>query len=234
MQRWTSTTTRFPGAKICIRTDASPYGFGVILYVGGQPQAWIAEEWAGNDLEILHVTRGDAAWQAEWELFDLWLPHFKDQTLALIQTDATAALYSSARSASRTPIMNALAAELALRFESASVHVLPEHLSGTLNCQCDALSRLAQEEQVPSSLAKVRRVSTRPCSSSFFWAWPRAWVTNLSSVCGPDFYGRQGRTSQPWVWQGRLSSRVRAKQARKRTKGRPNVKAKARRMQVSD
>ncbi len=73
---------------------------------------------------------------------DTWLPHLHSQALSLLQTDATAALYDATRMAGRAPAMYALAAELALRFESAQVHMAPEHLSGTLNYACDALSRL--------------------------------------------------------------------------------------------
>ena len=69
--------------------------------------------------------------------------------------------------------MNALAAEIALRFESAQVHSASEHISGTLNFECDALSRLAQGAAVPSALVSVPQASARPRAASFFWAWTR-------------------------------------------------------------
>ncbi|CAK0840856.1 unnamed protein product, partial [Prorocentrum cordatum] len=158
VQRWTIATTRLADLSACIRTDAPPHGFGAILFVDGAPRAWIAEEWADADLELLHADRGGPAWQAEWELLALlvavgcWLPRLKDEALALLQTDATAALFSAARLAGRTPHMNALAAELALRFESANVHVSLEHVAGTLNFECDALSRISQGAEIPRSL----------------------------------------------------------------------------------
>ncbi|CAK0883204.1 unnamed protein product, partial [Prorocentrum cordatum] len=166
VQRWTNATTRLADLSACIRTDASPYGFGAIFFVDGAPRAWIAEEWADADLELLHATRGDPAWQAEWELLallvavDCWLPRLEDEALALLQTDATAALFSAARLAGRTPLMNALAAELALRFESANVHVSLEHVAGTLNFECDALSRISQGAAIPRSLRADRVAAT--------------------------------------------------------------------------
>ena len=93
--------------------------------------------------------------------------------MRLLQTDATAALHDAARLAGRTPAMNAIAAELALRLESAQVHAQPEHLSGTLSFECDALSRLSQGASIPKTLANVQRSEPRRRSPFFFWAWPR-------------------------------------------------------------
>jgi len=88
--------------------------------------------------------------------------------------------------------MNALAAELALRFESAAVNMIPEHLNGILNFDCDALSRLAQGAAVPEVLRQVRRCRLRPLSAQFFWAWPRALLSHPTSpiVCGPGAFGK--------------------------------------------
>eukprot|EP00974_Lingulodinium_polyedra_P125839 11196045-Lingulodinium_polyedra.AAC.1 len=70
--------------------------------------------------------------------------------------------------------MNALAAELALRFESARVAVLLERLSGTLIFHCDALScSAAQGAVVPPMMRGVRRCFPRPREASFFCSWPR-------------------------------------------------------------
>ena len=88
-------------------------------------------------------------------------------------TDALAALYDITKGSGPTPAMNALAAEIALRFESAQVHSTSEHISGTLNFECDALSSLAQGAVVPSALVSVPRASARPRVASFFWAWTR-------------------------------------------------------------
>ena len=104
---------------------------------------------------------------------DAWIVHLKDQGALLIQMDATAALHAAARGAGRTPVMNAIAAELALRMESAGASAVPEHLCGTLNFECDALSRLSQGAEVPHALAKVQRIEPRKLGPSFFLAWPK-------------------------------------------------------------
>ena len=119
VQKWTSVATRAASLIWCVRTDASPYGMGAILFKFGTPVAWIAEEWSPDDYELLKATRGDPAWQAEWELLavliaiDTWLARLHSQAMCLVQTDATAALHDVMRMAGRTPAMNALTAELA-------------------------------------------------------------------------------------------------------------------------
>ena len=184
IQRWTSLGTRQCSMTWGVRTDASPYGWGGILFEDGRPKAWAAEAWDEQDLALFHAKRGDPAWQAEWELLavlvavDVWLPHLHGQGMCLLQTDAAAALHDAARLAGRTPAMSAIAAELALRLESAQVHVQPEHLSGTLNFECDALSRLSQGASIPKTLANVQRSEPRRRSPSFFWAWPRDLLQN--------------------------------------------------------
>ena len=188
VQKWTSVATRYMELIWCVRTDASPFGMGAILFKNKVPVAWIAEDWGTNDLTLLKAERGNPAWQAEWELLailiavDTWLPHLFGQAMCMIQTDATAALHDAQRMAGRTPAMNALAAELALRFESAQVHITPEHLSGTLNFQCDALSRISQGAEVPQVLRSRPRASPRPRLPSFFWAWPRSLLSTASAA----------------------------------------------------
>ena len=179
VERWTPIWTRFRESVFCVRTDASPFGYGAILLHKGQPIAWLAEAWTQLDCQLFKAELGDPAWQAEWELLavliavDTWLPRLHGQVACLVQTDALAALYDIAKGAGRTPAMNALAAEIALRFESAQVHSASEHISGTLNFECDALSRLAQGAAVPSALVSVPQASARLRAASFFWAWTR-------------------------------------------------------------
>jgi len=179
IERWTPIRTRYLESTFCKRTDASPFGYGAVLFHGGQPVAWMAEAWTPVDCQLLKAVLGDPAWQAEWELLavliavDTWLPRLHSQTACLVQTDALAALYDVTKRAGHTPAMNALAAEIALRFESAHVHSVSEHISGTLNFECDALSRLGQGAAVPPALVAVPQSSARPRVASFFWAWTR-------------------------------------------------------------
>jgi hypothetical protein len=189
VQKWTSVAIRLPSLTYCVRTDASPYGMGAILFRNGSPVAWLAEEWSALDYTLFRgAKRGDPAWQAEWELLavliavDTWLPRLRGQAMCVVQTDATAALHDVARMAGRTPAMNALAAELALRFESAQIHFKAEHFNGTLNFECDALSRLAQGAAMPGSLKGIPQAKTRQRCADFFWAWPRALLQKAPKV----------------------------------------------------
>ena len=85
--------------RIAVRTDASPYGFGGILFEKGVPVAWVAGNWEKDDFSLLAAKRGDPTWQAESELdaallaIDTWLPRLRDQPLGLFQAGSTAALY---------------------------------------------------------------------------------------------------------------------------------------------
>ena len=81
--RWLSVAHRLDALQVCIRTDASPYGMGAILFKKGSPVLWMALDWSPDDLAFLKAKIGDPAVQAEWELFailiavDAWLPHLR-------------------------------------------------------------------------------------------------------------------------------------------------------------
>jgi hypothetical protein len=161
MARWISLAHRFPDQQFCIRTDASPFGFGAILFRHGAPLMWLAGSWEKDDLFLFKATIGNPAWQAEWELLailialDTWLPLLRGEAACLLQADATAALHTASKMAGKTPAMNAMAAEIAMRLESAQVSWIPEHFKGVLNFECDALSRIAQGAAVPARLTSA-------------------------------------------------------------------------------
>ena len=59
----------------------------------------------------------------------------------------------------------------------------PEHLSGTLNYACDALSRLSKgAAKVPEDLASVARARPRLRQPAFFWAWPRTLLEQSTAA----------------------------------------------------
>jgi hypothetical protein len=129
-------------------------------------------------MALLTATRGDPAWQAEWELLvvlvapDAWLATLKGEA-AILQSDAAAALFASRRKAGRTPAMNALCAEIALRCEEAQVHLREELVRGALNFEADTLSRLSEGVDIPERLLGVALIIQKSRLPSFFWAWPR-------------------------------------------------------------
>ena len=58
----------------------------------------------------------------------------------------------------------------------------PEHLSDTLNFECQALSRLAQDgAKVPEALNAAQQASSRPRLPSFFGARPRALLERATA-----------------------------------------------------
>ena len=112
--------------------------------------------------------------------------------------DATAALHAVARNAGRTPAMNAIMAEIAIRLESANAQVLPEHLSGTLNFECDALSRLSEGADLPATLRSVLRVKPRDLVPGFFLSWPKTLLqTTLPNPTLPARLRHMGSESSP-------------------------------------
>ena len=180
---------------------------GATIILDGRPLAWIAIHWTQQDADLLLAKIGDAAWQAEWELYailiaiDYWLPIIRMESMCFVQSDAMAALHATQRSAGRTPIMNALSAEVALRLESAMVHVGLEHYRGALNFECDALSRLSQGAVIPERLLDMPKSCLKPRLPSLFWAWPRSLFQNRPNaalkVNGRRARGKRGAPLRP-------------------------------------
>jgi hypothetical protein len=182
VQRWRSLAHRCADCSYTIRSDASPFGMGAILLAGNAPVSWCAQAWTDADRALFGAVPGDPAWQAEWELLailmavDVWLPLLKDEAAFVGQSDATAALFASKRGAGRTPAMNALCAEIAIRVESAMMDFRLEHYEAVINFEADALSRLSQGTAIPARLRDLPQQHLRPRSASFFWAWPRELI----------------------------------------------------------
>ena len=164
---------------------------------------WMAIRWNETDTNFLRAIPGEAAWQAEWELLailiavDVWLPEVAGRTTAVIQTDATAALFNVKTLSGKTPAMNALTAEIALRLESVGVETAPEHLSGILNYECDALSREAQGAAVPDRLRHLPRVWPPARVPSWWWAWPRDLSHAALADAGRPASGQEGAQILP-------------------------------------
>ena len=61
------------GPKYTIQTDASPWGFGAILWGPSGAEAWWAQDLQCEDLAFLQGSKGDPAWQSEWEFMAIVL-----------------------------------------------------------------------------------------------------------------------------------------------------------------
>eukprot|EP00971_Amphidinium_carterae_P348125 6490334-Amphidinium_carterae.1 len=165
-----------------LQTDASPYGFGGILFKSDKPVAFFAEAISEFDLSLFGAELGDSKWQAEWELYCIllavhtWQEELSKAGVVVLQADAMAALHVTARQAGRTSAMNSLAAEVSIRLERCGCTIVPLHFRAALNVAADALSRVALGYKLPEGLAHVARVHVQPRSPDFFLAWPRDLV----------------------------------------------------------
>ena len=114
-------------ARIALRTDASPYGFGAILFVKGVPIVWLAGDWVTEDFNLFGAVRGDPAWQSEWEVHAALLAR---PTVVAVCSDPIPPLpcMQSCMLPAKPQAMNALAAEIALRLECANVFTVPRAL----------------------------------------------------------------------------------------------------------
>ena len=166
-----------------IRTDASPYGMGRFLCQVGKPVAFWADELREEELKLFKAEIGDPSFQTEWELLAILVslrvfsehwPHDDLQpTQVIVETDNTAALQAALNFQASSPIMQYLAAEVALELESQTLDMLwGTHIRGVANHEADALSRLSQGAAIPSSLRHVNRLEVPLRDSSFFRAWP--------------------------------------------------------------
>eukprot|EP00972_Heterocapsa_arctica_P046271 6826428-Heterocapsa_arctica.AAC.1 len=104
-----------------IYADASPWGFGAFLTIDGIPTEYLAGAWDEADCERLGLSIGDCRGQAVWEALALlvclraWAEHWQlRQAVIRVKSDSKAALGALEKERSRSPMINAIARELAL------------------------------------------------------------------------------------------------------------------------
>ena len=85
------------------------------------------------------------------------------------------------RAQGKTQLMNAIAAEIAIRLECARVLLGREHFQETLNIQCDALSRISEGANIPSCVSEAR-CDTRETRSAFILLGVAATISVQSRV----------------------------------------------------
>eukprot|EP00971_Amphidinium_carterae_P247902 4922704-Amphidinium_carterae.1 len=116
--------------------------------------------------------------------------------------------------------MAALSAAIAIRCEQAHVEFTVEHVR--LNCEADALSRLAIGAVVPEALKAATRIAPAIRSASWLKSWPCMFKSlrfarfplpnNVIDVHAPsaevvELHGRvllgheQRLASLPWAWE---------------------------------
>ena len=153
--------------QIVIDVDASPWGFGGVLYARGEPLFYFGEAVSEHDVNAFNITIGDAKDQALLEFLALliavrlWKDFLcRQRWTVTVRTHSTAALGAACKLRSPEPRMNRIARELALDLAEAKYELdFLVHIPGLDNDIADALSRLFQPEgggAVPTAFGRAR------------------------------------------------------------------------------
>ena len=170
--------------QLCIIVDASPWGLGAVLAhaASGKPLEWLASSLDKDDEAMLDLVIGSSTAQQVAETLALllalrvWIRFLRASAASVdLRGDSTAALGVAGKLSSATPVLNFLAAELALALEAGDVReVSTTHVPGSWNVTADALSRLSEPGSpglVPQALAHVKQ-RRAPARGRQFYALP--------------------------------------------------------------
>lgn len=153
---------------VVITCDASPWGLGATLEVGGWYVAYLRDMLGPDDAEILGIEVGSCKCQAVAEALAMavairtWLPTWGLQRTAVkVRSDSQAALGALGKLASPSVAINRIAREVSLDIACSRYGVdVWEHLAGSANEVADALSRASEPGtrfRLPGALAAVPR-----------------------------------------------------------------------------
>eukprot|EP00435_Cladocopium_sp_Y103_P036126 s642_g9.t1 len=140
---------------------------GILLNQRGEPVRWWAGPLHPTTLQELNVSAGEPGLMTVYELLavvHIWQRLFRQCRLGLlVQLDSESALRVAVKLASPHPVVNRLAAEMALRLESLNAEALTgQHWRNVINLEADALSRLAEGKEVPARLRCLPRDQAVP------------------------------------------------------------------------
>ncbi|CAE7312378.1 unnamed protein product [Symbiodinium sp. CCMP2592] len=126
-----------------IVTDASPWGIGGVMRVGGEPTEILYSYLPDVLLKKFSAERGVALLVA----FRLWLPNLSFGSVYRAKSDNLGFLRALARGSAKSASLNVLAREFSLDVALRSYQVRGlTHIPGISNIQADALSRLFSPE----------------------------------------------------------------------------------------
>ena len=172
----------YAAGQLVLEIDASPWGYGGVLYAHGKPISFYADEISEEDVATLKVKIGDHRGQAILEFMALLIAvrlwrHLisVQQWTVTVRSDSMAALGAACKLRSPEARMNRVARELALDLAESKYELdFMGHLAGEANVVADALSRLTQPEEpavFPELLVGIDRA--HPCRRTAGW-WEAA------------------------------------------------------------
>ena len=172
------------GEHITVTTDASPWGLGAVLEIGGVITSYFADAVSEVDKKVLSLaadgsSKDQQALEALVILVALreWAPVWTDRRVQIsVRSDNTAALSMVCKMQPHSDQMGIIARELALDIGQSSV--APDecqHIAGIANTAADHLSRMyepGRAKALPSYLEKVPRHQCSPRLHSWWRSVP--------------------------------------------------------------
>ena len=190
LDRVYSAADRYAPTTVVIELDASPWGYGGVLYQNGSPVHWFAEAVSKEDVATFGIVIGDPRHQALLEIIAVliglrtWSQFLRRGRWAVhVRSDSQAAIGAALKLRSPEPAINAVVRELALDLAEGKYSLdFFEHLPGRCNVYADVLSRFYQPGKlrvVPAALAGATRSlpEARP---------PSWWETAAEPGSGTD------------------------------------------------
>jgi len=196
---------------VCV--DASPWGIGGFLAVGGAPQRWFADPITDADLLRLRARRGVSDFNTLWEALavlvavQLWAP-LRGRWAVWVRSDSLATLLALRSLKARSTALNILVREFALLVAELDLELVAlTHVPGVANGWADALSRLSAPvpSRSPTGLLDLPR-DRCPGRGPSFW---RALTPRAPPLARPP--GRRASSRSPPLGGGRLSACARSR-----------------------
>ena len=186
LQREFVCAVHFRRPRVRMDFDASPWGYGGVLFWEGKPWEYFAIPVSEEDKARFGIVVGDHRFQTLLENLAMligvrqWLPRWRNQrAIVTARTDSASAVGAWTKERSKSAAVNAVVREAALDMAEGLYRVdTAEHVPGVSNVLPDALSRLYQPGQSripPVELLSRQRVWPEPRVETWWRARDGAW-----------------------------------------------------------